>query len=392
MEPEIAPSTPREPGVEPTAEANQQTGSSSIGPSPPPDLDSPDFDLRWIFAGSFGLRAGWSIAIFALVFYCLLPLLDFVLFATNLIREGVGFTARSELFSELAAFVAMLGAATIMAAIERRKVFSYNLADERRFSHFAGGLLIGFAGLSALVGALAWGGWLRFGPTSLNGQAVFKYAAAWGCVFLLVACVEEGTMRCYLLFTLTRGINFWWALAAAGGTCGYLFLSAKSHGAWGVYALALLGVVPCWMLHAAQRSSAGFWQAAWVTSTYFAYGHTMNRGETWMGVFAAGAIGFVFCVSVKVTGSAWWAIGCHAAWDWAETFFYGTADSGMVANGHYFTTRQAGSAFWNGGTDGPEGSVLVLGAILLLLALLLAIYGRRGRVQETVPSMEQAAG
>jgi len=63
-----------------------------------------------------------------------------------------------------------------------------------------------------------------------------------------------------------------------------------------------------------------------------------------------------------------------------------------VAKGHYLTTRPAGSALWNGGTDGPEGSVLVLGAILLLLALLLAVYGRRGRVQETVPAMEQAAG
>lgn len=387
MEPEIAPSTPRKPGVDPPAEANPPTGFPSFGPTPPPD-----FDLQWIFAGSFGLRAGWSIAIFALVFYCLLPLLDFVLFAANLIREGEGFTARSELFSELAAFVAMLGAATIIAAIEQRKIFSYNLINNRRFSHFAGGLLAGFAVLSALVGALALGGWLRFGPISLGGQAVFKYAAVWGCVFLLVACVEEGTMRCYLLFTLTRGINFWWALAAAGGTCGYLFLSAKSHDASGVYALALLGVIPCWVMHATKRPSAGFWQAAWVTSTYFAYEHTLNRGETWMGVFAAGAMGFVFCVSVKVTGSAWWAIGCHAAWDWAETFFYGTADSGMVAKGHYFTTRPAGSAFWNGGTDGPEGSVLVLGAILLLLAVLLAFYGRRARVQETVPAMEQAAG
>jgi hypothetical protein len=80
---------------------------------------------------------------------------------------------------------------------------------------------------------------------------------------------------------------------------------------------------------------------------------------------------------VWVTGSAWWAIGCHAAWDWAETYFYGTADSGMPPRGHLLSSSPAGNSLWSGGTDGPEGSLLVLGVILLLLAALLAIYGSK---------------
>jgi hypothetical protein len=119
--------------------------------------------------------------------------------------------------------------------------------------------------------------------------------------------------------------------------------------------------------------------------------HTGNNGENWIGIFAAGAIGFVFCVSVRVTGSAWWAIGCHAAWDWGETYFYGTADSGMVAKGHLLSTSPAGSTFWSGGADGPEGSVLVLAVILLLLVVVLA-YRRREPGLMAVPSAEQAAG
>ena len=101
-----------------------------------------------------------------------------------------------------------------------------------------------------------------------------------------------------------------------------------------------------------------------------------------VGIFAAAAIGFVFCVSVRVTGSAWWAIGCHFSWDWAETYFYGTADSGLPAQGHFLSTNPAGNALWSGGADGPEGSLLVLGVILLLLAALLVIYGRKrfGRI------------
>ena len=62
------------------------------------------------------------------------------------------------------------------------------------------------------MGALAWGGWLHFGPVALSGAEIFGFGALWAAAFLLVGCFEEGTFRCYLQFTLTRGINFWWAL------------------------------------------------------------------------------------------------------------------------------------------------------------------------------------
>ena len=107
----------------------------------------------------------------------------------------------------------------------------------------------------------------------------------------------------------------------------------SGNGVWGDYALAGLGLLPCLWLHVKRAESSGFWQAAWVTSTFFGFVHTGNGGENWIGIFAAGAIGFVFCVSVWLTGSAWWAIGAHAAWDWGETYFYGTPDSGVVPQG-----------------------------------------------------------
>jgi membrane protease YdiL (CAAX protease family) len=188
--------------------------------------------------------------------------------------------------------------------------------------------------------------------------------------------VEEGLFRCYLQSTLTRGINFWWALGVVALLCGALALKSKGSEVWGVYAIALLGLFPCLLLHLKKAAGAGFWQAAWVTSTLFGFVHTSNSGENWIGIFAAAAIGFAFCVSIRVTGSAWWAIGFHAAWDWAETYFYGAADSGNVATGHYLTTHPVGNALWSGGTNGPEGSVLVVAMILLLIALL-AIYGKR---------------
>jgi len=120
--------------------------------------------------------------------------------------------------------------------------------------------------------------------------------------------------------------------------------------------------------------------------------HTGNNGENWIGIFAAGTIGFVFVVSIWVTGSAWWAIGCHAAWDWSETYFYGAIDSGNVAGSHFLTVNPAGNPLWSGGTDGPEGSVLVLGAILALLAALIVIYGpKKAKAADPAPAAELAA-
>jgi membrane protease YdiL (CAAX protease family) len=293
----------------------------------------------------------------------------------------------------MVAVLAILGAGMIMARIERRRILDYNLTGPRRLLHFAGGWVVGFAALSALVGAMTWGGWLHFGPVALSGLQILIFAALWAVAFLLTGFFEEGSFRCYLQFTFTRGINFWWALGIVGAICLDLLLRAKGNGVWGVYAFALLGLVPCWLLHRAKAEGAGFWQAAWVTSTAFGFIHTGNNGENWIGIFAAAAIGFVFCVSIRVTGSAWWAIGCHGAWDWAETYFYGTADSGFVAKGHYLTTTPAGNVLWSGGTDGPEGSLLILGVILLLLVVLLAMYGRRKpAVALATSTLEQAIG
>jgi len=378
--PEIQPPQPEAPLAEPTVAAELTTDDGAISA---PELFAPSTErfhwLSWTFFGEEGLRAGWSIAIFALLTALFASLAGFVIVKAHLLNpQDHLFTAGSAFFGELTGFVGIVGAAALVALIERRRsLLAFNLTGPRCLPHFFSGLAAGFLALSALVGALTWGGWMHFGPIALSGAAIFKFGAFWAAAFLLVGCVEEGIFRCYLQFTLTRSINFWWALGLVGAICLSLLLRSKGNGVFGIYIIALLGLLPCLILHIRKTPRSGFWQAAWVTSTLFGYIHTGNGGENWIGIFAAALIGFVFCVSIYVTGSAWWAIGCHAAWDWAETFFYGTADSGMVASGHYLSATPAGNPFWSGGADGPEGSVLVLGVILLMLAALLVIHGRK---------------
>jgi len=342
--------------------------------SGPRRLDTSPPILVRVFVGPHGLRAGWSILFAYCVFYILRIVFGTIFFTANLVDENSGQNAVSTLIVELIPFLSVLGAGAAVAAVEHRSLLSYNLAGPRRLASTLLGAASGFIALSALIGTLGLGGWLRFGPCALSGIAVLRFAAIWGCAFLLVGCVEEGIFRCYLLSTLTRGLNFWWALAAVAGLCAWPWLKGSAvQSDWGVYLIAALGLIPCFILHQRVKArSDAFWQAAWVTSTGFGLIHTFNHGENAIGIFAAAAIGFAWCASVRLTGSAFWAIGCHAAWDWGETFFYGTADSGLVPHGHLFTTTPAGNPLLSGGADGPEGSLLIPGAILLLVAFTFA--------------------
>jgi uncharacterized protein len=338
------------------------------------DRYSSPLPLTWAFMGPNGLRAGWLILLAGCLFYAFRFIFGTIFYSAGLVDETSGQTAVSTILLEFIPFLSMLGVGGAVAAIEHRSPLSYNLAGPRRLAGFILGAVSGFIALTALIGGLGLGGWLRFSPLALSWLTAARLAALWGCAFLLVGCVEEGLFRCFLLSTLTRSLNFWWALAAVAGLCAWPSLSGSAgQNDWGVYVIAALGLFPClYLSQGVKARSAAFWQAAWVTSTGFGLIHTFNHGENVIGVFAAAAIGFAWCASVRLTGSAFWAIGCHAAWDWGETFFYGTADSGLVPHGHLFTTTPAGNPLFSGGADGPEGSLLVLGAVLMLVALTFA--------------------
>ncbi len=401
MDPENQPRAPE------TASASQGREVQNWPGSPAPAL--PPGPSR-IFIGSGGLRTGWSLLIALLLYRIIRIFLGSLTVATYPAIVDMDFSPTRAIIEESIPLVAMLAAGLFVARIEQRKLLDFNLTGPRRLKHFLSGLGAGFAALSALIGALALGGWLRFGPVALSGNQIFVLGAMWAIAFLLVGCVEEGIFRCYLQSTLTRGINFWWALGIIAVLC--LDLMFRSRGGigiiavfwpggmpavgnnceWGVYAIALLGLVPCFLLQTRKAEGSSFWQAAWVTSTAFGYFHTGNGGENWIGIFAAAFIGFAFCVSVRLTGSAWWAIGCHAAWDWGETFFYGTADSGLMTKGHFLSSTLAGNPVWSGGADGPEGSLLAVAVVLLLLAALLVVYGRKKPAPHAVPATELLAG
>jgi membrane protease YdiL (CAAX protease family) len=284
---------------------------------------------RTIFIGSNGIRAGWSVLIFFAIAAAEVTALNLVLkYIVHLHSPKTSSFGWVPGLIQEAAMLALLAVPVwVMSKIERKPIVSYGYRGSARFRRFVYELLWGFAAITSLVLALWKLGYLAFDGDVLHGLPAFEYAAAWGLVFLLVGLFEESFLRGYLQSTLTRGLGFWWA--------------------------------------------------ALILSTAFGLSHGTNAGESPIGLFTAGAAGLVFCISLWYTGSLWWAIGFHASWDWGESYFYGTADSGLIAKGHLFTEHSVGSLYWSGGATGPEGSILAVVLLAIIAALMVLWWGKR---------------
>jgi membrane protease YdiL (CAAX protease family) len=284
--------------------------------------------LHSIFVGNGGLRPGWGCLAFLLALFLLG-------FSTNFLAKLLlhsqgrpqGSTISPALMVpvELISVTLVLLVTFLMARLERRPLARFGLSDRALPSRLIGGLVAGFAAISALVGVL-WAMHLLVlhGPV-LHGQQIAGYGLVWALGFLLTGIFEEMLLRGYLLFTLARGLGF----------------------------------VPSALL-----LSAGFGLI-----------HGNNAGETLVGLFSAGAVGLLFCLSIWYTGSLWWAIGFHAAWDWGESFFWSTSDSGTMVKGHLFYEHPAGAILLSGGATGPEGSLFVF-PVLLVCALFVFLWWR----------------
>ncbi len=230
-------------------------------------------------------------------------------------------TLRSVLpIKALTAFCALL-ATWIVARLEKRPLADYGAPPRHAFGmRFWEGCVWGFAMLSALLLVLRITGHFQIDSLALSGGAIFRYALGWAATFLAVSLTEEFSLRGYLLFLVAR-----------------------------------------------RRS---FWPAAVILSLVFGAMHIFNHGENALGIAQVVLIGWVFCLTIRRTGNLWFAVGFHAAWDWAETFFYGTPNSGLLGVGRYLSTSVHGPDWLTGGSAGPEGSVVAL-VVLLLCALLI---------------------
>ncbi len=368
---------PPESAVRPDARTDA-SGDEIAAPVLP---STPRFTLRKIFVGSDGLRAGWGLLLYFVLLGALMAggiflvnpkRLQPAVTQTNSAAQpnaaeqsapqsskpsaAVLMPPKAILLGDGMTSLSVLIAAWLMGMIERRPSSVYGLGGRRRLRNFLSGLAWGVALLSLLIFTLRACGLLVFDARQLFGASALRYGAVWFAGFLLVGLFEETFFRGYLQFTLARGINgiFNWlrSFAAKATVCS---ASGDNRTA----------------LRSTTHSAPGFWTAALLLSFGFGFVHRSNAGESPIGLLAAGLVSVVFCLSLWRTGSLWWAIGFHAAWDWAQSFLYGVADSGMVAQGHLFATHPVGRALLSGGLTGPEGSLFILPILALTAAVIL---------------------
>ncbi len=178
---------------------------------PPVIQEPPKHGLRWVFMGANGLRAGWGVLLFVVLYVVFLFVMGRVLRPFLLeARHLTVLPIRIALITEFAQFLPTILATAIMAFIERRALLAYGYQGTAKAVRFFSGLAWGFIALSVFVLTLWKAHLLAFDGELLHGGDILKYALGWGLVFLMVAFFEESTLRGYLQFTLTRGIGFWW--------------------------------------------------------------------------------------------------------------------------------------------------------------------------------------
>ncbi|HVS87540.1 MAG TPA: CPBP family intramembrane glutamic endopeptidase [Candidatus Acidoferrum sp.] len=223
------------------------------------------------------------------------------------------------ILSETIILVGLFITTAIFARTERRNFGEYGLPAHNAFgAKFGEGLVWGFAAMSAILLVLRATGNFYFGTIFLSAGKIAAFAVLWSVYFVLVGVTEEFAFRGYPLFTLARGM--------------------------------------------------GFWPAAGLMALLFGGVHLLNSGENWVGAASIVMSALLLAFTLRRTSDLWFAIGLHAAWDWAGSFFYGVPDSGISFTGHLLTPSFRGSKWMTGGSVGPEASlVTLLGYVVLLI-------------------------
>lgn len=278
--------------------------------------------------GPDGVRSGWRAAIFVslnvvLVFLCafLTPRGLLLLLAPHG-QITPGFVAVNESLLLLPACAATL----VMTRLEGRSFISCGLGGDKKLVRLLRGIAAGLALLTVITWLVYATGHARIIWGGLGVGSAVSFAITWAAASLLTGLAEELALRGYLLQSLTRGLGFWPAFA--------------------------------------------------LTTLLFGALHISNSGESVIGIISVIMGGALLALGVRGTGSLWWSIGLHGAWDYFENYLSGSPDSGQICAGTLLRTTPLGSSYLSGAATGPEGSLFALAVLAAGLALAWLVFVR----------------
>ena len=290
--------------------------------------------LKSIFIGPDGLRHSWRFLIFVAAIVLVAQFLEQLAIAfleAKLHVDRSALSASSIILGDGFDLIVVLIVTGVFALCERRRIDSYGLPINEAFGGlFWNGVVAGLV-VVAFVGAgmLVTGG-MRIHGIALQGTDVITSPFLWLVAMLFVGVTEEYVFRGYALQSLWRG--------------------------------------------------AGFWPAALITTALFAGLHLVKPHENAIDIGMIFALGLIICISIRITGSLWWAVGWHAAFDFGQLFIIGTPNGGRVPQGRLFDVTFPGPAWSTGGDLGTEASYFMIPAVVGTFLYIMCFLRR---VQET---------
>lgn len=268
--------------------------------------------VKWAFLNERGLRAGWRFALFLTIFLLAGNLLDRILLKIHFPGRALIWSA--SLLNWLVDFAFVAAIAWVMSRIERRPFSSYGLPLERGAARLMlPGVVWGFIPSALILIPIYFLGGCSFHGLALHGWDFLGYALIWAVAMLALGFAEEFTYRGYALKTLAEAI--------------------------------------------------GFWPAAVILSSLFGLVHLIFKPqEDWIDPISVAMYGLFWCLTLRRTGSLWFAVGFHAASDYADMIAFAepnTGNDGKPLIGHLLDVRFHGPAWLTGGPRGTEASMLV---------------------------------
>ena len=283
--------------------------------------------MRKIFLNQSGLRAGWRLLIFVAIFLGLQFAADWMISRLLHPQERSFLDPVGMIYAELETLVLVLVATWIMSRIEHHSLLNYGIPLRTAFGReFRVGVVWGVASTSLLVGLIAAFGGYRIAGLALHGREFWHFLTIWIIANLLIGWAEELQFRGYLLATFADGMGFWPAAVLISAGFGALHYFLKPH-------------------------------------------------ERWEDFVSTGVLGLFMCLTLRRTGTLAFAIGFHAAFDFANLFLWSGQNAGEYAVGHLLQTNWSGERWLTGGLLGPEASRMAF----IVIALMFWVFNRQYR-------------
>ncbi len=293
--------------------------------------------LKRIFIGRNGVRYGWRFVAFAVAIefayqFVERPVLAFVFPKLQLQLQAL--SAPGLILGEILNLIPLLAGTAVVALLEHRRIDSYGLPLERASGGlFWNGAFLGLGGAIFVALGMLVTGAMRVHGVALHGSNWIVSPLLWLIAMVLVGISEEYLFRGYALQSLWR--------------------------------------------------AAGFWPAALITTALFAGAHVSKPHENALDIGMIFALGIIICLSVRVTGSLWWAVGWHAAFDFGQLFIIGTRNGGQVPVDRLLNVSFPGPVWLTGGELGTEASCLMIPMALGTLLYLMLVLHRRSPKSES---------